>query len=622
MSFLFAHFTPFKKHSSKKTASSVKVAFVDYKKGMSIVEALVGTAVFIIVAVGVYGSFLKIFDAVKISHAKILAVALINEQFEVARNLPYGDVGIVSGLPVGKLQHEEELVRDGITFNVTRTVRNVDDDFDGTIGGTPNDLSPADYKIVEVEVNCTSCKKFTPISLTTNIAPKGLETASQNGALFVKVFDASGLPIQGADVHIENNQRIPSITIDDVTDVNGMLQVIDAPPGGSAYEITVSKSGYSTEQTYPIGGTGNPNPLKPHATVAIQQLTQDSFTIDRLSTLNIRSVDETCSPIGSIPFDLTGEKLIGEDPDVVKYDNSFTTDSNGIKDISGLEWDVYSADITDNLHDFLGIIPNFPLQLPPNTTQRVYFVLAPKDPYSLIISIKDSSTGLPISGADVNLSNTSAFDQTKISGTGSLNQTDWQGGGGQEEFLDNTKYFEFNGGIEDSDEPGVLKLSKIDLDNYNISGELVSSTFDTGSASNFQELRWEPLTQPVETGDDSVKFQVATNNDNLTWNFLGPDGTGSTYYTEGNQNINTVHNGNRYFRYKIFLNTTSTLSTPTVSDIGFTFTSECVPPGQVRFSNLNSGGYDLSISKNGYQNYHDHLNISNNTTREINLLGE
>lgn len=614
MSFLFAHSILIQKISSKNPANK--------KRGLSIVEALIGTAVFVIIAVGVYGSFLKIFDAVKISHAKILAVALINEQFEVARNLPYGDVGIENGLPLGKLAHQENINRDGIDFEVTRTVRNIDDQFDGTIGGTPNDLSPADYKMLEVEVNCTSCKKFTPLSLTTTIAPKGLETASQNGALFVKVFNASGQPIQNADVHIENNQIIPSITIDDVTNASGMLQIIDAPPGAEAYEITVSKNGYSREQTYPNGDAGNPNPLKPHATVAIQQITQDSFTIDRLGALNIRSVNDACSPIGNIPFTLSGDKLIGESPDVKKYEQTFSTDTNGIKDIGGLEWDTYNTSITNNAHDLLGIIPNFPLQLPPNSTQRVYFVLAPKDPFSLFISIKDSATGLPVSGASVNLSDGGVFNQTKISGTGSLNQTDWQGGGGQEDFLDETKYLSFEGFIDDSIEPGVLKLSKLDENNYNLSGSLISSSFDTGSASNFQELRWEPINQPAETGVDSVKFQIATNNDNLTWEFLGPDGTSSSYYISGNQNIHPIHSGNRYLRYKVFMETANTLFTPTINDIGFTFTSECVPPGQVRFSNLDSGNYDLSISKTGYQTHTDNININEDTIREIGLLGE
>ena len=77
-------------------------------------------------------------------------------------------------------------------------------------------------------------------------------------------------------------QKGTPIVIDDVTNINGMLQVVDAPPGVNAYEIIVSKDGFTTDQTYTPGAAGNPNPTKPHATVAIQQLTQISFVIDEV----------------------------------------------------------------------------------------------------------------------------------------------------------------------------------------------------------------------------------------------------------------------------------------------------------------------------------------------------
>ena len=148
------------------------------------------------------------------------------------------------------------------------------------------------------------------------------------------------------------------------------------------------------------------------------------------------------------------------------------------------------------------------------------------------------------------------------------------------------------------------------FDEYESSGYLVSSTFDTGSAGNFHQILWQPQDQPPDAGLDSVRFQIATNNDKITWVFLGPDGTVNTYYTLADQNINSLHNGDRYFRYKAFLQTASTTWTPTVSDISFTFTSSCVPPGQVIFTGLSTGDYILTISKNGYQPFTDTVNVS------------
>lgn len=61
-------------------------------------------------------------------------------------------------------------------------------------------------------------------------------------------------------MHIENNVATTSIVIDDTTNNDGYVQIIDAPPGINAYEISVSKPGYSSERTYMIGDVANPNP--------------------------------------------------------------------------------------------------------------------------------------------------------------------------------------------------------------------------------------------------------------------------------------------------------------------------------------------------------------------------
>jgi prepilin-type N-terminal cleavage/methylation domain-containing protein len=181
--------------------------------GFTLIEILVGAFVFAIVALSIYGVYVSILEAVRFSRVKITMAALANEQFEIVRNLSYSDVGIVSGLPPGKIEHSQVIFRDGKSFSVETVVRSIDDPFDGTIGGTPNDLSPADYKFVGLEISCISCKNSQPLSFTTNVGPKNLESASTNGALFVLVFDATGQPVQGADVHIENNKIIPAIAI-------------------------------------------------------------------------------------------------------------------------------------------------------------------------------------------------------------------------------------------------------------------------------------------------------------------------------------------------------------------------------------------------------------------------
>ena len=565
--------------------------------GYSLVELLVGASVFIIIAISIYGAYVTIFNITYSSRAKLDAVDLANEQLEIVRNLPYADVGIAGGIPSGKLTHNQTISRGQSSFDVTITIRNVDDPFDGTLGGTPNDTSPADFKMVEVEINCPLCKNFVPTIVTTRVAPKNLETASTNGALFIKVFDGNGNPIADANVHVVNNQASPTIVIDDVTNVAGMLQIVDAPPGVNAYDITVTKNGYSTDKTYTASG-GNPNPVKFPATVALQQVTQLSFAIDRLSSFAVNSVTQTCSAVSDLNFNVKGAKLIGT-PNILKYEENKVTDSSGSLNIANLEWDSYTMTLIDPNYELIGTSPTSPINLVPNSNQSLQLVVATKNPKTLLVTVKDSATSLPLSGVDVTISKSGFSSVVNTTGQGFINQTDWSGGSGQATSSDPTKYFSSDGNIQNNSPVGDLILKKI-FGDYVPSAVLESSSFNTGSPSNFQKIQWLPVDQSPSTGSPNVRLQIATNNDGGEWNFAGPDGTAGTYYTVTDQNINSVNTANQYLRYKLFLDTVSTSTAPNISDISFTFTSLCTPPGQVSFSALPSGTYNLHLSKTGY----------------------
>lgn len=576
--------------------------------GFSLVETLVGVAVLLIVAVSMYQAYAALMDATRSARIKVAATALANEQFEIIRNLDYSNVGIVDGLPSGPIPHLQTMTRDGYNFIVETIIRNIDDSFDGTIGGNPNDASPADYKLVEVGISCQNCDNFLPVSFTSWVAPQSLETASSNGALFVQVFDAVGQPISGASVHIENNAATSTFMIDDYTNNDGMLQIVDAPPGVGAYEITVSKSGYSTEQTYIVGDAANPNPSKPHVTVVMGELTQTSFSIDAVSTLDIDSVNQTCAAVPNIDFTLTGSKLIGTSPDVPKFNDSFSTDVAGNESVSDIEWDTYTLAVSNTTYDLAGTIPAFPLSLTPGSVQEVTLIMAPRDVRSVLIAVKDSGSQLPVSDAEVRLEG-AGYDEIMTTDRGYMSQTDWSGGDGQEDFFDPTRFESSDGGISDNAVAGELSLQ----DSFGIyvpAGSLVSSTFDTGTTSNFHQLIWQSQSQPPAAGADSVRFQIATNNDNATWDFRGPDGTASSYFTLADQNIHPSQSGARYVRYKVMLATASTTWTPTISDVSFSYTSGCIPPGQVLFTGLGLGNYNVTVSKNGFTDAMETVSIT------------
>ncbi|MBP9686687.1 MAG: hypothetical protein KBD66_02720, partial [Candidatus Doudnabacteria bacterium] len=182
-----------------------------------------------------------------------------------------------------------------------------------------------------------------------------------------------------------------------------------------------------------------------------------------------------------------------------------------------------------------------------------------------------------------------------------LTQVDWTGGGGQQDFVDDSQYSDDSGTVDAHSVPTGLRLEKTAGD-YAASGWLESSTFDTGTdATNFTTLTFAPLAQDPTT---TLRFQVAANNDNATWDFIGPDGTASTYYTVSGTNLHADLDGNRYVRYKVFLATTNTARTPVLTSIGLNYVSGCFSPGQSMFSNLTAGNnYTIEVGMTGYQTY-------------------
>jgi hypothetical protein len=98
-----------------------------------------------------------------------------------------------------------------------------------------------------------------------------------------------------------------------------------------------------------------------------------------------------------------------------------------------------------------------------------------------------------------------------------------------------------------------------------------------------------------------VQFQLAANNDNATWDFVGPDGTSATYYTVPGTTISTALAHKRYVRYKAFLQSASTSTTPVISNVTINYMSGCYTPGQAMFAGLTQGGgYQVVIQMPGY----------------------
>lgn len=107
---------------------------------------------------------------------------------------------------------------------------------------------------------------------------------------------------------------------------------------------------------------------------------------------------------------------------------------------------------------------------------------------------------------------------------------------------------------------------------YATLGTFVSSLKDANPAAGetpaWTTLSWN-ASVPTNT---SLKFQVAaSNNATGPFNFVGPDGTASTYFMSASSLA--MFTGNRYLKYQATLSTTDATKTPTLNDVTVCFSN-------------------------------------------------
>ncbi len=579
--------------------------------GFSLVEVLVVASIFLMVGVGLYTLGTSATRGIRIYRQTSVVAALADKYMEIARNLPYSKVGTLNGNPAGPLPDLPNAVSvtyDNATYQIYYIVTYVSDP--GLAALVPQN----DYKQVKLYVKDPISGRT--VSFVTTITPQGLQNGT-GGALSLQVFDSVGQPVPNASLTITNTAISPVINLLRTTDSGGVWVEVGLPTSTANYHIVATKSGYSSDQTYPSVG-GNPNPAKPDATIAAGTITGVSFSIDHTSTLTLQTVDQTCQPISSVALAVRGSKLVGT-PNVIKFSNSYTTDAGGNVVLNPIEWDNYTPTITSPSYIVYGSSPIQQINLLPGTTQLATIILGPATPNSLLVIVKDASTGNPIEGANVVLSDASlGFTSSKYTAGSVLYQQDWTGGAGQTNRLSQNRYYQDDGNIDTATLPTGLRLKNISS-SYAASGSLISSTFDTGTAStSYTTLTWNPASQSAST---SLKFQVATNNDNTTWNFLGPDGSGLTYYTTPSTMLSVSHANMRYLRYQAFLGTTDTTTTSVLSNVTVNYVAGCFAPGQAMYAGLTQDvGYSLTVSMAGYQTQTiNNISVSGNNVLQVGL---
>jgi len=105
---------------------------------------------------------------------------------------------------------------------------------------------------------------------------------------------------------------------------------------------------------------------------------------------------------------------------------------------------------------------------------------------------------------------------------------------------------------------------------FTASGTFVSSTKDSNplgtSTANWGTLSWTAST-PTNT---AIQFQAAASNSvSGPFNFVGPDGTAGTFFSNGGSLAQ--FNVTRYLKYQVLLSSTDNTATPTLNDVTICF---------------------------------------------------
>lgn len=337
---------------------------------------MVDFVIIALVATAVLSAFMAGYNIIGLSKTKIASVALGNEKMENIRNMTYDQLATQTGpiYPPGNIPDTENVQRKNMNFQVVTDIRYVDDPYDGnaqgTIPGKPRDLYPYDYKKVTITVYKVG--RTVPLTvLSTNVSSKAAETPTSTGILYLCIIDSNGQPVAQAKVKVINDDLTPPVYIETTTDDSGCIMIPALPPDQhNHYHIEVTKDGYSTDMTYPRTAQ-NPNALHPDVDILIQEVTNVTLVIDKVSILRIRTVDVNGTVVPNLTLHIEGSKEIYFNPSTYKYVQDVNCDANGFVELTDMEWDDYKISVASAGWYFSSSSPPLPAHLAPDSTLEV-----------------------------------------------------------------------------------------------------------------------------------------------------------------------------------------------------------------------------------------------------------
>jgi type II secretory pathway pseudopilin PulG len=594
-------------------------------KGFTLIDVIVGTALMLIVFLGIFGAYQLGLKVVTISRVRITATSLANQKLEEARNLPYRNVGIEGVDEDGAIKATEYYPPETNQYTILSSVDCVLDDADGL---TPEDSCPCDYKKITVTV--TSSVQFGgEVTLSTVIAPKNniQECEKKGGVLEVSVFDAKGEGLSGIEVQVE--EIITGNKKYCLTDLNGKCAgengiFLNTSLEPENYKVIVpqpgTSPGYSREQTFKSGETYDSrtiaNPEKSNPTILEGQITEMSFSVDLLSDFWI----ETKSSRGKKSFDDEFNDLskVSDYANISLNEGEVTlAKTNGDYLSSGylISTDITSPDL-QGWDQFSWTDSN-----PPNT-QIVYQVLyfdSQDEIWGLIpdSDLAKNSTGLGPSPVDLSGLDQTVYNLLRVKAalsTTDLSQTprlsDWHIPYITRLSQPVTTSFVLRGekivGIDAAEAPIYKYLPTNQT--INKSGSISGLEWDTYNFSNFtisgEEVELEETIPGQILLDGTLSVNLSPNTSQPLTLYLATENT-LLVRVKDSESLDPV------FSAQVRLYN---------AGLGYDKTQSTDQNGETFFVPLEEATYSLEVTAEGYENYEGQIWVSGETITTINLI--
>ena len=562
------------------------------QSGITLIDTIVGTALMLVVFMGIAAAFQLTVDVVSNSKARAGAIALANERMEYLKSLSYSQVGVTGGIPSGIVPQLETVSLNGVSYTRRTLVYYSDDPQDGSGGSDTNGII-ADYKTIRVEISWKYKRSDRSIQVVGRVSPQGVETAVPGGTLTINVVDANNAPLRDAQIDITNTSTTPAVSIRTYTNDLGSITFIGAP-AASNYQIVVSKTGYSTAQTYPPT-TQNPNPNPRHLTVSNNLTTSYTFAIDLLAAKKIQTYKAVEQRTWSEPY--SNSNLVAT--------TSNTTVSGGSAKLIGAPYGtsgfILSTDITAsilNAWTSLSWVDTTPAQT--DVRYSIYTMVGGVPTLVPDSALSGNAAGFTNSPLDLSGLSTTTYPVIRVGAT--LTSSDSSTTPSIDSWALSYKYG-----------PEVLGNLQVTMRGLKTIGNSptvykynATSTSNAAGLISIPSIEWDTYTVDVASMSGYETAEVCAPQPEL----LSPGASQTTQlYVATNTPralIVDVRQGDGTYIPNASVQLLSSTTNKTL------LTSPC---GQVYFPSLSSGGYTLNVSKSGFQNKSASTTISTTDVR-------